>query len=89
MDDALVQAAVDVGGRAYYRGKLPNALYEHWMRSFAENAGATVHLRVLRGRNRHHVIEARSRRWASRCATRWPRVGSVFSLKGSVKVTEG
>src|SRR5688572_29244054 len=35
MDDALVHASLDVGGRPYYRGPLPSGLYEHWMRSFA------------------------------------------------------
>ncbi|HJU68770.1 MAG TPA: imidazoleglycerol-phosphate dehydratase [Gemmatimonadaceae bacterium] len=58
MDDALVQACIDMGGRPFYRGPLPSTLYDHWMRSFADNARATVHLRVLRGRDRHHVIEA-------------------------------
>src|SRR5262249_18625592 len=37
MDDALVHAAIDGGGRPYYRGRLPNKLYEHWMRSFCDN----------------------------------------------------
>jgi imidazoleglycerol-phosphate dehydratase len=43
MDDALVHCALDVGGRAYYRGPLPAAAYDHWMRSFADNARATLH----------------------------------------------
>ena len=58
MDDALVHAAIDVGGRPYYRGRLPNKLYEHWMRSFCDNAKVTLHLRILRGKHRHHIIEA-------------------------------
>lgn len=58
MDDALVQACIDIGGRPYYRGPLPSSLYDHWMRSFADNARATIHLRVMRGSNRHHIIEA-------------------------------
>ena len=58
MDDALVHVSLDVGGRPYYRGGLPSALYEHWMRSFADHARATLHVRVLRGRDRHHVVEA-------------------------------
>ncbi len=58
MDDALVHAAIDLGGRPYYRGRLPSGLYEHWMRSFADHARATLHVRVLRGRDRHHVVEA-------------------------------
>jgi imidazoleglycerol-phosphate dehydratase len=89
MDDALVQAAVDVGGRPYYRGKLPSALYQHWMRSFAENAGATLHLRVLRGRNRHHVIECAFKALGLAIREAMAEGGTVFSLKGSVKVTEG
>jgi imidazoleglycerol-phosphate dehydratase len=58
MDDAWVRCAVDVGGRAHYEGPLPSTLYDHWMRSFAMNAACTLHLRVDRGRDRHHVIEA-------------------------------
>src|ERR1700722_7515528 len=57
MDDALVEAALDLGGRPYYRGPLPSALYDHWMRSFADHASATVHVRVLRGTDRHHIIQ--------------------------------
>jgi imidazoleglycerol-phosphate dehydratase len=58
MDDALVHCSLDFGGRSYYRGPLPSSLYDHWMRSFAENARCTLHLRVLRGVDRHHVVEA-------------------------------
>ena len=50
--------ALDLGGRPYYRGPLPSALYDHWMRSFSDNARATLHLRVLRGTDRHHIVEA-------------------------------
>ena len=58
MDDALVQVALDLGGRPYYRGPLPSGLYDHWMRSFADHARATLHVRVLRGTDRHHIVEA-------------------------------
>jgi imidazoleglycerol-phosphate dehydratase len=58
MDDALVQVALDLGGRSYYQGPLPSGLYDHWMRSFADHARATLHVRVVRGRDRHHVVEA-------------------------------
>jgi imidazoleglycerol-phosphate dehydratase len=58
MDDALVQVSLDNGGRSYYEGPLPSRMYDHWMRSFAENAKATVHVRVLRGTDRHHIVEA-------------------------------
>ena len=87
MDEALVQAAVDVGGRPYYVGKLPSNLYEHFLQSFAVNLGATLHIRVLRGRDRHHTVEAAVK--ATGLALRQAlEVGdSVFSTKGSVSVT--
>lgn len=58
MDDALVQVVLDAGGRAYYEGPIPGALYDHWMRSFASNAGVTLHILVIRGSDRHHIVEA-------------------------------
>jgi imidazoleglycerol-phosphate dehydratase len=84
MDDALVQAVVDAGGRPYYRGALPNALYRHWMRSFAENAGLTLHLRVLRGRNRHHVLEAAFKALGLALRAALAEQGEAYSLKGQV-----
>lgn len=58
MDDALVAATVDAGGRAFYEGPLPSSLYDHFFRSFCDHASCTLHLDVRRGRDRHHVIEA-------------------------------
>lgn len=87
MDDALVEAAVDVGGRPYYAGRLPGTLYEHFLRSLAENARSTLHVRVLRGRDRHHVIEAafKSTGLALREALS-ASSGGVFSTKGRVRL---
>lgn len=84
MDDALVQAVIDVGGRGYFRGKLPSKLYTHWFRSFATASESTLHLRVLRGQDRHHLIEAafKSLGLALRQALRDD--GVVFSTKGSI-----
>jgi len=89
MDDALVQAVVDAGGRPYYRGKLPNALYQHWLRSFAENAGFTLHVRVLRGHNRHHVLEAAFKAVGLALRDALAEDGAVVSLKGAVSWKEG
>lgn len=90
MDDALVHCAIDLGGRPYYRGPIPSSLYDHWMRSFADNAKATLHLRVLRGTDRHHVVEGAFK--ALGLAIRDALVESgdaVFSTKGAVSVREG
>lgn len=84
MDDALVQCVIDLGGRPYYRGRLPSRMYEHWMRSFADNAKATIHLRVLRGRDRHHVVEASFKALGLALRAALADTGAVFSTKGSV-----
>lgn len=91
MDDALVQVVVDLGGRSYYRGPLPSTLYDHWMRSFAEHARLTLHVRVLRGRDRHHIIEAafKALGLALRDALRVGSGADTFSTKGTVRWQEG
>lgn len=88
MDDALVQAALDAGGRAYWAGRLPSALYEHWFRSFADAARCTLHVRVLRGRDRHHVIEAAFKAVGLALRQALADEGAVFSTKGRVDVRE-
>jgi imidazoleglycerol-phosphate dehydratase len=82
MDDALVQCALDLGGRSYYRGPLPSRLYDHWMRSFADNAGATIHVRVIRGNDRHHVVEAAFKSLGLSLGDALRETGAVFSTKG-------
>ena len=84
MDEALVQCAIDAGGRPYYRGRLPSTLYEHWMRSFADHARATLHLRVIRGRDRHHVVEAAFKALGLALRQAVTETGAVFSTKGTV-----
>lgn len=85
MDEALVQVVVDIGGRPYYAGRLPSSLYDHWFRSFADNAKATVHVRVLRGRDRHHIIEAAFKALGLALRDALADTGAVFSTKGAVQ----
>jgi len=84
MDDALVHCALDLGGRPYYRGPLPSGLYDHWMRSFADNAKATLHLRVIRGTDRHHIVEAAFKALGLAVREAFVDTGAVFSTKGGV-----
>lgn len=68
MDEALVQAAVDVSGRGHLYGglELPfgkvgtfdTQLPQEFFVAFAANAGVTLHIRQLAGVNAHHIIEA-------------------------------
>jgi len=89
MDDALVQAAVDLGGRFWYRGKLPNPLYEHVLRSMAEHARMNLHVRILRGRDRHHLVEAVFKATGLALRQAMEDTGVVFSTKGSARVEQG
>jgi len=68
MDDALVLAAVDVGGRPYldYAVPLPGEkigaqfdveLAKEFFQAVSR-AGINIHLRLLAGENRHHILEA-------------------------------
>jgi imidazoleglycerol-phosphate dehydratase len=87
MDDALVDAALDVGGRFYYRGPVPSRLYDHFLRSFAEHSQMTLHVRVLRGRDRHHVVEAAFKAVGIALRQAVTPEGVVFSTKGAVRVS--
>lgn len=86
MDDAVVQVIIDAGGRPFYRGPLPATLYDHWMRSFADNARMTLHIIVIRGNDRHHIVEAafKALGFAMRDALR--ESDAIFSTKGAVTV---
>jgi imidazoleglycerol-phosphate dehydratase len=87
MDEALVEAALDVGGRFYYEGPVPSRLYDHFLRSMAEHAGMTLHVRVLRGRDRHHVVEAAFKAVGLALRQALAPYGTVFSTKGGIAVT--
>ena len=68
MDDALALVAVDLGGRSYFVfdgsfsrdtvGDLSTDMIPHFIKSFADSARATVHVKLLGGENEHHKVEA-------------------------------
>jgi imidazoleglycerol-phosphate dehydratase len=86
MDDALVEVAVDAGDRVYYCGPLPSPLYTHWMRSFAEHAGLTLHVTVRRGQDRHHIVEAAFKALGMSLAEALRPAVDVVSTKGAVEL---
>lgn len=86
MDEALVNACIDIGGRPFYQGPIPSKLYDHWMRSFADNAKATLHIRVFRGTDRHHMVEAAFKALGLALRDALRDSGAVFSTKGSVAI---
>jgi imidazoleglycerol-phosphate dehydratase len=86
MDDALVQVVVDAGARPFYRGPLPSTLYDHWMRSFSDNARMTLHVIVIRGNDRHHIVEAAFKALGFALGDAFRESDAVFSTKGTVAV---
>lgn len=67
MDEALILAAIDISGRGMlvYDVEIPTEkvgdfdteLAEEFFIAFAANAGITLHIKELAGRNSHHIIE--------------------------------
>jgi imidazoleglycerol-phosphate dehydratase len=97
LDEVLVQAAVDLSGRPYVVHSEPEAmapmigtydttLTRHVFESLAFSAGICLHVRVLYGRNAHHIVEAQFKAVARalRAALAFdPRAtGAVPSTKG-------
>jgi imidazoleglycerol-phosphate dehydratase len=84
MDEALAEASVDLGGRPFYVGRLPSKLYTHFLHSFATNLDATLHVRVLRGTDTHHRVEAAVKAVGLALRQALVEGEAVFSTKGSV-----
>ncbi len=97
MDDALVLAAVDLSGRAYMEmdagftvekvGDMDTEVVEDFFCAVASSAGMNLHLRVLAGRNNHHIIEAMFKAFAKaldEAVSIDPRINDVLSTKGSL-----
>ncbi len=85
MDEALVEAAVDISGRPLLAwsvafsvptiGTMDTELFEEFFRAFAHNALVTLHVTPRPGATRTTSPRAASRRWPARCAWRrsWTR----------------
>jgi imidazoleglycerol-phosphate dehydratase len=101
LDDALARAVVDVSGRPYLvhsgepagfefhliGGHFTGSLVRHVFEAISLNAGITVHLTVLDGRDPHHIAEAEFKAFARamrKAIELDPRVDGVPSTKGAL-----
>ena len=97
LDDCLVQSAVDLSGRPYLVHEEPDlveligtydtTLTRHIWESIVATAQITLHVRVLSGRNAHHVVEAQFKSVARAlrdAVAHDPRVVGVPSTKGTL-----
>jgi imidazoleglycerol-phosphate dehydratase len=101
LDEALCHAVVDVAGRPYVvhqgepegqqyvliGGHFTGSMTRHVLESFATNAGLCLHVRVLAGRDPHHIVEAQFKAVARALRSaieRDPRVDGIPSAKGAL-----
>lgn len=97
MDEALVQVSLDLSGRPFLHyavdtrveriGSFDTELTEEFLRAFADNAGITLHVMLLHGKNGHHIIEALFKalgRALDEATRKDDRIVGVLSTKGSL-----
>ena len=96
IDESLTQVAVDLSGRPYlvYRqpeiveliGTFDTTLGKHIWESIVAEARIAIHIRVLEGRNAHHVFESQFKAVARafRDATKLDGVAGIPSTKGKL-----
>ena len=67
LDESLSRVVIDLGQRPFLSynvalrgriGTLESEVVEEFWRAFSIHLGATIHVDVIRGRNRHHMAEA-------------------------------
>jgi len=93
MDEAAVNTALDLSNRPFLHfevdvqdkiGDFDAELVEEFFRALCFNAGITAHIVCLRGKNRHHIVEATFKSFAvalRRAVAKNERIG-VPSTKG-------
>ena len=101
LDEALARAVVDVSGRPFLvhsgepagfeyhliGGHFTGSMVRHVFEAIAYNAGITLHVEVLTGRDAHHIAEAEFKAFARalrKAVELDPRVSGVPSTKGSL-----
>jgi len=101
LDEALAQAVVDISGRPYLvhegepegfemhliGGHFTGSLVRHVFEAITLNAALTVHVRVLSGRDPHHIAEAEFKAFARafrQAKALDPLVDGVPSTKGAL-----
>ena len=97
LDEACALVAVDLSGRPYLVHEEPvmvpmigdydTSLTQHILESLTSSAQICLHVRVLSGRNGHHIVEAQFKALARAlrdAVALDPRVAGVPSTKGSL-----
>ncbi|MGA9716464.1 MAG: imidazoleglycerol-phosphate dehydratase HisB [Aeromicrobium sp.] len=101
LDEAIAQVVVDVSGRPYFvhsgeperqitaiiGGQYSGSLTGHVLESIAHHAGITMHVRLVDGRDPHHIAEAQFKavaRALREAVAIDPRESGIPSTKGAL-----
>lgn len=97
MDESLVSVSLDLSNRPYLYfevpfstskvGEMDTEMFEEFFRAVSVNAGMTLHIMLLHGKNNHHIIEAVFKAFARalrEAVTVDPTIPGVLSTKGSL-----
>ena len=101
LDEAIAQAVVDVSGRPYFvhsgeperqitaviGGQYSGSLTAHVLESIAHHAAMTMHVRLIDGRDPHHIAEAQFKavaRALRQAIALDPRETGIPSTKGAL-----
>ncbi|GMA97908.1 imidazoleglycerol-phosphate dehydratase HisB [Pelosinus sp. IPA-1] len=95
MDEVLATVSLDISGRPYLVfdaaipaqkiGDFDSELVEEFLRALSVHAGLTLHVRVLSGKNSHHIVEAIFKalgRALDEATSKDERIVGVMSTKG-------
>ncbi|MGN1318001.1 MAG: imidazoleglycerol-phosphate dehydratase HisB [Lachnospirales bacterium] len=98
MDETLVLCAIDFSGRSYLNfdanftvatlGMFDTEMVEEFFRAVSDNCGMTLHIKVLDGKNNHHIAEGIFKAFARAfdMATAYDdRINGVLSTKGMLE----
>jgi imidazoleglycerol-phosphate dehydratase len=97
LDEALCNVVVDISGRAYLSYSVPikqervgnfqTELVNDFLKAMSDEAGMNLHVKLLSGRNPHHIIETVFKALAramDQATALEPRVTGALSTKGTL-----
>lgn len=97
MDETLVLCALDLSGRPYLSfeaefetervGEMDTEMVREFFYAISYTAGMNLHIKVLSGKNSHHMIEAMFKAFAKaldEATVLDPRIKDILSTKGSL-----
>ena len=95
MDEALIMVSLDISGRPFLAfdveiptqriGTFDSELTEEFLRALAVHAGLTLHVRLMAGKNAHHIVEGVFKalgRALDEATRKDERIVGVMSTKG-------